>query len=478
MKRTTATLFACSTFAIAATAHARGLQARTEVTPADGYEAVPAVLFVPDAPISLIPSSMCPISQGGNDNAGLGCVAGLDAATDYMPPANLVNVVEGLSSALAPYNVLVTSVRPPEYVPYQMLLPSDEVNAESLSRTCAGAAIDCDGVQRNDIAFTSGGSMFCMDPDPVQAALIAFGYMSGLENNDNPMDPMFYQADAPFGPDFTMPALTYADTCSNLVQTVDDMEMINPLQCAASINHEPYCDGMDNQANSHQELLAYYGPGPVVEDTTPPTVEALGIMDMDGAVIPDGGALPLTATVSDDSGPVFVRWTLTSDNADFLTFDADGNGSVCKSHNGVCEVDFMGEVPYQQIEGNNYDATEIAMVPGDDYTITFEASDLYGNTIEAVTVTITVEGGGGGESGGADTSGGGSASASDTNASASASDSNGDESTSSDIEGPGDSGQTDDSGGGCSCNSPGAGGSAWFLLGFVGLAAGRRRSRR
>jgi hypothetical protein len=182
--------------------------------------------------------------------------------------------VEGLQSALAPYNVLVTSVRPPEYVPYQMLLPSDEVNAESLSRTCAGAAIDCDGVQRNDIAFTSGGSMFCMNPDAVQAALIAFGYMSGLENNDNPMDPMFYQASAPFGPDFTMPALAYDDSCSNLVQTVDDMEMTNPLQCAASVNHEPYCDGMDNQANSHAELLAYYGMGPAPEDTTPPTVSA------------------------------------------------------------------------------------------------------------------------------------------------------------------------------------------------------------
>src|SRR5262249_47486683 len=153
--------------------------------------------------IPLVPSTECPVSQGGGDNSGLGCVAGLDMASDFMPAAGVDDVITGLTTALADFNVLVTSTRPPEYVPYQLLLIGDEVNAESLSRTCAGAPIDCDGVARNDIASTSGGSMFCMDPDPVQAALIAFGYMSGLENNDNPMDPMFYQAAAPFGPDFT-----------------------------------------------------------------------------------------------------------------------------------------------------------------------------------------------------------------------------------------------------------------------------------
>lgn len=478
MKRTVVSVFAFSSL-FATVASADELQSKPDVQHADGYDAVPTVLFVPTETIPLVPSTECPVSQGGGDNSALGCVAGLDMAGDHMPPANVDDVIMGLTTALAPYNILVTSTRPPEFVPYQMLLPGDEVNDMSTSRTCAGAAIDCDGVQRNDIAFTNGGTMFCMDPDPVQAALIAFGYMSGLENNDNPMDPMYYQAATPFGPDFTMPSTMFVDVCSNLVETVDDMEMTNPLQCPASVNHEPYCEGADNQANSHLELVAYYGEGPWVEDTTPPTVDAMTIPE-DGATVE--GELDLSATVSDDSGLVFVRWTLQSDALIGLP-GADATGRVCKGHNGVCAVSYEADPPYDQVEGGVYStAPELASLPDGEYTITFEASDLSGNQLATpIMLTVTVSG-----NGGVDTTDGTAtmttdATATATDATATASDSDSDGESSSEESGNG-SNQTGDEGGdegGCSCSTDteeqGYGGLAALFLGLVGFVASRRR---
>lgn len=471
MKRSIAFLFACSIGSISTVAAAGDLEQRPDPVGAYEYDAAPAVLFIPDASIPLTPSDMCAYPQGGGDHAGLGCVAGLEAAEDYTPPDNIETIADGMRAALAPYNVLVTSTRPPEYVPYMLLLPGEAMNEESISYTCAGAGIDCDGVGRNDIGLTNGGTMNCTAPDPLHAALIAFGYMSGLENNDNPMDPMFYP------PDFSMPATEYQDMCATLVPTLDDMGMDN-LPVCVSFYHETHCDDQDGQINSHLELLGVYGAGPAVEDTTPPEVTELGIADMDGVVFPAGTPLPLTATVTDDSGLVFVRWTLVSTNEDFLMFDANGDGAVCKGHNDVCEVGFEGAgPPYYQVDGGDYGAMDLAAVPGGDYQITFEASDLTGNVAEAVTVMVTVEGGGSADTtgGNADTTDG-----NDSNDSNDSNDDDGNDESSSD-GGSADSNATggDEEASGCSCNTDGdRSGAAFMLIGLAGLGLARRRTRR
>ncbi len=469
MKRSVVSVFACSLcFAVVGTVHADELQSTPDVQHADGYEAVRAVLFIPDAPIPLVPGAECP--QGTSDNAGLGCVASLEMATDYEPPANIDDVIAGVTTALEPYNVLVTTVRPPEYVPYQLLMPGDAVNEESLSRTCTSAPIDCDGVRRNDLAFTNGGSMFCMMPDPVQAALIAFGYMSGLENTDNANDVMYYQSAAPFGPDYTMPIVAFDDACGELVQTVDDMEMVNPLGCSATVNHEPFCDNMDNQANSHQELLGYYGPGPFVEDTTPPVIESHTLPD-DGTNV--DGDLDLSVVVSDDQGLVFVRMTIQSTALIGLDPRVDETGTICKSHNQVCAIDIEETPPYHQNADNTYNANDFAQAPGGEYTVTIEVSDLVGNTAESVTRTFTKDGGMS-----ADTTDGMTTMTSGmTTNSSDPTDSDGDESSSEtgDSDDTNDTGQDDD-GGGCSCSTePGMGGAAALLIGMFGFAATRRR---
>jgi MYXO-CTERM domain-containing protein len=474
MKRTVVSVFGFSLFAFATTARADELQSKPHVQPAAGYEAVRSVLFVPTDTISLVPTTMCPVSQSGGNNSGLGCSAAITDPLDHMPAANVDDVITGITTALAPFNVLVTSTRPPEYVPYTMLLVGDEVDDMGLSRTCAPAPINCDAVKRNEIGFTTGGSMFCMDPDPVQAALIAFGYMSGLENNDNPMDPMFYQDAAPFGPDFTMPALEYQDMCSNLVMTVDDMEMANPIACPQSVNHAPYCMDMDNMANSVAELTAYYGAGPFPEDTMPPTVDT-SALPAEGDMV--DGDLDLTVTATDDMGLVFVRLTIQSTALIGLDPSVDETGSVCKAHNDVCPFafEFPMAVPYQQNPDNTYSANEFAQAPGGDYTVTVEASDLAGNVIEPIVVHFTKGGGMADSSGGMTTATDATASATDATATAS----DGESSSSTGIEGPEDGGQTDDGGGGgCGCSTEsGAGGLASLFLGIVGFAATRRRRK-
>lgn len=468
MKRSIAFLFACSIVSLSTVAQAGDLQSQPDPVGAFDYEAAPATLFIPQEAIPLTPAEMCSYPQGGGDNAGLGCVGGLAEAGDYAPPANAETVLEGVRAALMPYNVRVTTTRPPAFVPYMMLLPGDTANDEATSRTCVGAGIDCDGPQRNDIGLTNGGTMNCMTPDPVQTALIAFGYMSGLENNDNEMDPMFYP------PDFANPAVTFVDACSTLVPTLDDMGMDNLPVCVGAY-HEVHCDMMDGQINSHLELLGVYGPGPSPEDITPPTVDAIGIEN--GMVLPAGSELPLTATVTDDGGFVFVRWTIESTNETFLMNDVNEDGVVCKAHNSVCEVEFQGNgVPYFQSDDGDYGAPELAPAGqlGGDFTVTFEAADLAGNAIEPITVMITVEGGS--EEGGADTSGSdGNDTNNDTN------NDSGNDTSSSEGGGSDDGGATGgtDDEGGCACNSTGdSRGAAFMLLGLVGLGLSRRRARR
>jgi hypothetical protein len=211
----------------AATANAADIGAAQDPKHADAYEPRIGMLFVPTEDVTLIPSSMCPVGQGGGDNAALNCAAGLTEETTYTVSADDA-LVTSLTDALAPYNVTVVTERPPEYVPYSMLIVQDGEAPKSISYTCVGAAIDCDGPNRNEIAFTNGGTANCDTPDVLMTTLIAFGYMSGLENNDNPMDPMFYP------PDFTMPVMAFDDTCSNLVPTLDEEMMPNNLACPMS----------------------------------------------------------------------------------------------------------------------------------------------------------------------------------------------------------------------------------------------------
>ena len=68
---------------------------------ADEHEPTPAVLVIPDAEVMLTPANMCVIPQGGQDNSGLLCSAGVAEPTAFPPIAGLADVVTGVTAALA-----------------------------------------------------------------------------------------------------------------------------------------------------------------------------------------------------------------------------------------------------------------------------------------------------------------------------------------------------------------------------------------
>lgn len=478
---------AVATLVVPATASAAELGTHREPLHATEYEAAPATVFIPLEAIPLVPSSVCPVPQAGENNSALGCVEGLDEAQDYAPPADPMAIVDGLEAALAPYDVRVTTVRPPAYVPYMMLLPRDTIDMEATSRTCVAAGIDCDGPRRNDIGFTFGGTANCVDPDPVQTALIAFGYLSGLENTATSTDPMFYP------PDFTAPSHAFVDACAAFVPTLDEEGKPN-LGLCVSAYHEVHCDDVDDTVNSDLELRGVYGDGPPAVDVTPPVAQDVGIVGVDR--LPSGSGLPLTATITDDSGIVFVRWTMSTDSGVLDKADVDGDGAICKSHNGVCELEFTGEIPYRQNANDSYPASELQFPPDGLYFLRLEAADLAGNEMVPYEAMIAI----GGEGGDTTTDGGESADDSDPDPDTSTSVGNDSEPDPDDDAGevdavtgdePGDDDDDDDGGDtttsagatdaiasrGCSCRvAPDR--SAWLLVGVVALMRRRRSASR
>ncbi len=449
---------------IAGIASAADVGAAPDPSNAVDYDARIGVVFIPLEDVDLIPSSECPVSQSGQDNAALNCLSGLMEATTYTVTADEA-LVTAFSDALAPYNVQVVTERPADYVPYSMIVVTADESAEATSRTCAGAPIDCDGPNRNEIAITSGGTMNCMDPDVLQTVLIAFGYMSGLENNDNPLDPMFYP------PDFTMPSAAFDDSCSTVVPTLDEMGDPNNLVCPG-LYHEAYCMDTEDQMNSHQELLGVYGERPADPDTTPPTIDSFTTPE-DGGTLPAGADLELDAMVSDDSNVVAVRWVVASDALLGAGTAVDGQISICT--NGVCDDEWEGN-PFK-----NPDTPwpfVLQGLPGGEYTATLEVSDLSGNAADPMMVSFTIEGGSA-EDTGPDPDTGEDDNADDDNAD---DDDNGDDDDDGDTEDESDddggSNVTGDGGGdeGCSCTTSGNPSNAAFLLfGIAGLAMTRRR---
>jgi len=102
--------------------------------------AEPAVLYVPTEDIELHPLGIAPCSS--QENSGLGCttVPELRGVPAY-PGA--IELRADLAASLAAYDVHIAEERPPEYLAYTMLLPSDDPLPRSQSYTCTAGGINC-----------------------------------------------------------------------------------------------------------------------------------------------------------------------------------------------------------------------------------------------------------------------------------------------------------------------------------------------
>lgn len=460
--------------------------AASSTASASSEETVPGILYVPTETVTIYPGTAgtaeC-VGAGGataTQHSGLGCTTAVDEATEFAPYVGATNLTENLTGALAPFDITVTNTRPPKYVPFTMLIPSDEVSADSLSNTCAPAGIDCSTLTRKRIGFTIGGSMNCMAPDPLHAALYAFGRMSGLEGTDEATDPMFYP------PDYTMPATEYQDVCANIVTQILFDKDGNPMpaaneECAATDAHneceQPKDDNDPRMQNSFQHMAQAYGAAADDEDTEAPTIEITAPADGDVIMAEEATAdVMFTVTVADNVDTfVGAMWTLTSP----ALLDAGlASDTIEVCTNQACAVEFADAPAHAKAIDSDFSFGG-AFPPGE-YTLSFEASDMHGNVAEPVSVTFTIEGapsgtGTGGGTGGVDETGGtpnddtaGGSSPFETGADG---DGSGDDGTG------GGSGGEDDDAGGCACNTgAGRGGLVALMFGLLGLGLSRRRS--
>lgn len=449
--------------------------------------AEPGILYIPTEEVTLRPAEIgvC-AGMGGSDNSGLGCVPGLEAEEMRAPYAEAATLTEQVAAALAPYDVLVTNERPPEYVPYLMILPSTEPNPEGLSLTCTpGTGIECGARKRNAIAFTQGATMYCdfgaesaIDEANrvLRATLFAFGHSSGLEGvapSEDYIDVMEYQQDADnnnYGPLYSEELLTgdgavyFNDTCVDIVGSRINMEdmVVDATPSCTSADHVG-CDA--GQQNSAANLMDYYGER--TEDAEAPVIEITE--PADGATLDRSMPLLMNATVMDSDAIVGARWVISSPALE----EAVEGGALSKCTNAVCDSEWDSNLRPPDSDWS----FELEGLPAGEYTITFEAADLHGNVAELQTVMVTLEGGGGageGESGGGE----GESGAEGGGDSFTTTDGVGDDGTDSgdtDTDGAtAGAGGDDDSGCGCTSGND-AGGAALFLVGLLGLGWTRRR---
>lgn len=431
--------------------------------------AEPGILFLPTEEVTLLPDSDPMCSGIGSPNSARNCTAVVDAATAVAPYADLDTLQADLTTSLAPYDVFITNTRPPEYVPYTMMLP--EVDIETFSLACSFGGINCGSRGRNGIAFMVAETINCTMPDPLHAALYAFGRISGLEGVDNVMDVMN------FPPDFTMPVAAYLDECSFRSPQLNFDKMGMPttpaqLECTSK-DHTGMCaddpDGDPGQ-NSHQDMLAYYGPR--TEDTEAPVLS--NILPADGTVLTVGdngvALLEIDVDIADADPAVAARWTITSEALVSDMFP-DGVLSICT--NDVCSVNWEDVSPAKATDSDWASPVALNFPPGE-YAITIEASDYHGNVAEMMSFTVTIEGdasGTGADTGADDTAGG----METGNPPPPPPFTTGQDSGDSGDTGSNDGGATDDSGG-CSCRTTQTpGGMMLMLLGLMGLGAMRRR---
>jgi MYXO-CTERM domain-containing protein len=417
--------------------------------------AEPGILYIPTDPITLRPTGMAPC--GSSINSALGC-GGVSQESEIAPYPDAGDLTGIIGTELDAYDVHVTNTRPPEYISYVMLMMNDEPNEMSTSFTCTSVGINCGSRQRNDLAFTRGSTMNCMDPVQLHAALYAFGRASGLEGVDNPDDYMNYV------PDYMTPPMGFMDACSDRVQQIGfndaGMQVNLPLECT-SVDHTDCPNGANGQAqqNSHQDLLEYYGAR--TEDTDPPVLT--NIAPGDGAVLMQGDALVIDVDIEDADPVVGVRWTISSP----ALVDLIGVDTFSQCTNEVCDANWGDATPLKATD-SDWSVTFQGLRAGE-YTITLEAADYHGNVAEMTTFTVTIEGEPSG-TGGVDETGGNETGTPPPFTTGEDAGETGD--------GTGNgSGATDDGGGGCSCrttSTPG-GSMALMLLGLMGLGAMRRR---
>lgn len=399
-------------------------------------------------------------------NAALNCSPLVSKETQFPKPPGGENtkavVLQKLQNYYEPYNLVITTNRPPDYLPYTMaVIGGTSQNAGQSNGVCGIANVACDGAKRNHVSLSFPDSCVGVTAE-VAAQETAHNW--GLEHTDVQQDLMY---------PFVAGGSSFRDDCMDISHATGS----GVTQC--TYVHELYCpEGQGEQQNSHTELLGVFGAREA--DTVAP--EILSVSPADGTVFTVGESFLVSADITDDKNMVGVKWSwIEGVPPDFV----DTGYSRCT--NDVCNDKY----PAWRAVDDPWDFIQVTKPPAGTYSFKVEVMDAYGNA-DSETLTVTVvpaEGTTTGEPGtSGDTASGGDTSTGEPDPTTSAGSSDGDDTgpvdpsggVTSVTAGSGATGLTGDSAGdddGCNCRTENGPRASWLLL-LAGLLPLRRRARR
>lgn len=407
--------------------------------PAMNYEPSPGVVYVAMDGVTLRPNC----GNGDTANSALDCSPLVSAETTFGAfGGGAAAEFQTLASYYEPFDINMTSARPPDWMPYTMTVIGGSAGQIGAAGACGIANVACDGLKRNHVSLNFPESCGGMAETAAQET----SHNWGLEHTDNPQDLLYPFNNGGFK--------TFVDECMPISNATGD----GITQC--DYIHEIYCPaGAGEEQNSYAELMGVFGPR--TPDTTTP--EITSISPANGSVLGNAEDILITASITDDSRMVAVNWEWLEG----LPAEVE---SYRRCTNNVCDQDFNPGVSFVASE-MPWDFVVLAGAPAGVYSFKLEVLDAYGN-YATETITIEVVEGSGETAGGVDETGGGSEEGSATGDETGAGTTGSGESA----DGTGDGGLDGGTGseGGCRMGTPAA---SWGL-GLLGLVAlGRRRRR-
>ncbi|MEM6996447.1 MAG: hypothetical protein AAF721_38435, partial [Myxococcota bacterium] len=337
---------------------------------AENYEPTVGVLYVEMNGVTLSPNC----GSGDSANAALNCSPLVDNETTFPAMSDggaQAALFQQLATFYEPFNLVMTTNRPPEYLPYTMAVVGGSSQLAGHSGACGVANVACDGLKRNHVSLTFPQS--CGGSAGTAAQETAHNW--GLEHTDNSGDLMY---------PFNMGGVqSFIDSCMNISHATGD----GNTQCGYV--HEVYCPtGGGEVQNSAAELFGVFGPR--VTDNQPP--EIVDLQPAHGAVFSTDDEFTVTASITENSRMVGVRWT-------WLEGLPDGTDSYTKCTNNVCDEDFSTGASFD-VSQVQWDFVNLDKPPVGTYSFRLEVIDAYGNSETlTTTVEVTSDGSDGGDDG-------------------------------------------------------------------------------
>lgn len=312
---------------------------------AEAYEPSPGILYVEMNGVTLQPTC----GNGDQANAARNCSPLVSSETVFPPygqGGQQAAVFQELANYYEPFNVVMTTSRPPEWVPYTMAVIGGSAALAGLGGgTCGVANVACDGLKRNHVSLTFPQS--CGGVAEIAAQETAHNW--GLEHTSNQTDLMY--------PTLTGGFKTFVDQCMNISHATGN----GVTQCGYI--HENYCPaGEGEQQNSYAELMGVFGPRQ--QDTIPPQI--LTLEPEDGAAFATTDSFRVRGTVEENTNFIAMKFTVEGAGEAY---------TICT--NNMCDDDF-NLPPGFDPNGVTFEAFNVAQPPEGEYTVTYEVMDAYG----------------------------------------------------------------------------------------------------